>query len=258
MTGKVYLVGAGPGDPELLTLKALRLLRIADVVLHDALVTDEILRLARPYAQFIDVGKRVGDHRITQREINRQMIECSQWAGTVVRLKGGDPLIFGRAAEEMSALREAGIEFEIVPGITAAIAAAAQARIPLTDREGPSSVTFITAHKASVEYPVDFTSIASTNGTMAIYMPGGSYGEISRQIVTAGLPAKTPCLVVSNASRENQQLLWTDLHGLRSVTPPETPALLIVGEVARCRDESAAAAWLQSHNEVLQAVGQKA
>src|SRR5271165_5051528 len=105
MTGKVYLVGAGPGDPELLTLKALRLLRIADVVLHDALVTDEILRLARPHAQLIDVGKRVGDHRFTQNEINRQMVDCAQWANTVVRLKGGDPLIFGRAAEEMAALR---------------------------------------------------------------------------------------------------------------------------------------------------------
>ncbi len=258
MTGKVYLVGAGPGDPELLTLKALRLLRVADVVLHDALVTDEILRLARPHAQLINVGKRVGDQRITQREINRQMIECAQCASIVIRLKGGDPLVFGRAAEEMSALREAGIEFEIVPGITAAIAAAAQARIPLTDREGASSVTFITAHKAAGDYPVDFAGIASTNGTLAIYMPGGSYGEISRRLVTAGLPAKTPCLVVSSASRQNQQLLWTDLGSLRSVNPADAPALLIVGGVARCRDESETVAWLQSQNEVLHAAGQLA
>jgi uroporphyrin-III C-methyltransferase len=258
MTGKVYLVGAGPGDPELLTLKAIRLLRIADVVLHDALVSDEILRLARPHAQLIAVGKRVGDRRITQRETNRQMIDSAQWANIVVRLKGGDPLVFGRAAEEMAALREAGVEFEIVPGITAAIAAAAQARIPLTDREGAPSVTFITAHKAAGDYPVDFTSIASTNGTLAIYMPGGSYGEISRQLMTAGLPATTPCLMVSNASRENQALQWSDLGSLQSMIPPEAPALLIVGEVARCRDESETVAWLQSQNEVLQAAGQEA
>ncbi len=254
MTGRIYLVGAGPGDPELLTLKALRLLRSADVVLHDALVTDEILQLSRPHAQLIDVGKRVGDHRFTQREINQQMIECAQWANTVVRLKGGDPLIFGRAAEEMAALREAGIEFEIVPGITAAIAAAAQARISLTDRASASAITFVTAHKASGKCSVNFASLATNHGTLAIYMPGGSYGEISRQMMAAGIAAETACLVVSNACRGNQELRWTDLGGLRSITPMETPALLIVGSVARCCDESVAAALVQCHQGSTHAV----
>lgn len=255
MTGKVYLVGAGPGDPDLLTLKALRLLRSADVVLHDALVTDDILRLARPCARLIDVGKRVGDHRLSQSDVNRKMIEFAQWANTVVRLKGGDPLIFGRAAEEMAALREAGVDFEIVPGITAAIAAAAQARIPLTDRESASSITFVTAHTADGKYPAGFRSIAASSGTVAIYMPGGSYGEISRQMRAAGMAAETPCLVVSSACRENQQLLWTELGKLRSITPPDSPALLIVGGVARCRDEFGVAAQLQLHSEIVQAIG---
>lgn len=254
MIGKVYLVGAGPGDADLLTLKALRLLRSADIVLHDALVTEDILSLARPHAQLIDVGKRVGNHRFTQCEINRKMIQSAERANTVVRLKGGDPLIFGRAAEEMAALREAGVEFEIVPGITAAIAAAAQARIPLTDRESASSIAFVTAHSADSRYPADFASIAASSDTVAIYMPGGSYNEISRQMREAGMAAGTPCLVVSNACRRNQQLLWADLGALPSIMPAEAPALLIVGDVARCRDESTASALLRSHSEVVQTI----
>jgi uroporphyrin-III C-methyltransferase len=254
--GKVYLVGAGPGDPELLTLKALRLLRSADVVLHDALVTEDILQLALPHARLIDVGKRVGHHRYTQAEINRQMIESARWANVVVKLKGGDPLIFGRAAEEMAALRQAGVEFEVVPGITAATAAAAQARIPLTDRESVSCITLVTAHAAAGKPAVDFASVAATGSTVAIYMPGGSYGEIGRQMIAAGMAPETCCLLVSNACRENQHLLWTDLRSLRSITPPESPALLIVGEVARCRDESVASTLLQSHDEIVQAINQ--
>jgi uroporphyrin-III C-methyltransferase len=255
MNGKVYLVGAGPGDPDLLTLKALRLMRSADVVLHDALVTDEVLRLARPHAQLIDVGKRVGNHRFTQSEINRKMIAAAQWANVVVRLKGGDPLIFGRAAEEMAALRKGGVEFEIVPGITAAVAAAARARIPLTDREGAAFLTFVTAQTADGKYPVNFKSMAVRGSTVAIYMPGGSYGEITRQMSAAGMSVETPCLVVSNACRDNQQLLWTDLGSLPSITPPEAPALLIVGEVATCRDAFTATAGLLSHSEKVHALG---
>jgi uroporphyrin-III C-methyltransferase len=254
VTGKVYLVGAGPGDHDLLTLKALRLLRSADVVLHDALVSDEILELALPHARLIDVSKRVGHRRYTQAEINRQMIESAQWANVVVRLKGGDPLIFGRAAEEMATLRQARVEFEVVPGITAATAAAAQARIPLTDRESASCVTLVTAHVAAGKPAVDFASVAATGSTVAIYMPGSSYGHISRQMIAAGMAPETCCLLVSNACRKNQQLQWTDLRSLRSITPAESPALLIVGEVARCRDESAASTLLQSHDGIVQAI----
>lgn len=253
MMGRVYLVGAGPGDPELLTVKALRLLRSADVVLHDALVTEEILRLARPHAQLIDVGKRAGGKRLDQTAINHLMIECARWATAVVRLKGGDPLMFGRAAEEMAALRSAGIEFEIVPGITAAIAAAAQARIPLTDRDGSSSVTFVSARHAFGKSPKAIAELQTADRTVAIYMPGGSYREISRQMVASGMSAETPCLVVSSASRSNQQLLWTDLAGLPSVATPEAPAVLIVGSVARCRDQARLAMLLGGIPEAIQA-----
>jgi uroporphyrin-III C-methyltransferase len=254
MSGIVYLVGAGPGDPDLLTVKALRLLRTADVVLHDALVTEDVLRLCRPHARLVDVGKRVGSHRMTQTAINQEMIECTKWANVVVRLKGGDPLIFGRAAEEMAALREEGIEFEVVPGITAAIAAAAEARIPLTDRESSSAITFATAHSATGKHPIDFARLAGNNGTLALYMPGGSYGEVSRQMIAAGMAADTACLIVSNACRENQELLWTDLTGLQSLVPPEAPALLIVGSVARCRDEALAMGAVQSQKTLLESV----
>lgn len=242
MKGKVYLVGAGPGDPELLTVKAVRILRSADVVLHDALVAESILSTVRPHAQLVDVGKRVGEKRLTQEMINQLLVEFAGYVGTVVRLKSGDPLIFGRAAEEMAALRRAGIEFEIVPGITAAVAASAQAGIPLTDREGSAGIVFLTAQQASGKGRTDIARHASANTTLAIYMPSGRYREISDEVVAAGLSPQTPCLIVSNASRPGQELLWTDVAGLRRVSPPESPALLIIGAVARCREQITATA----------------
>ena len=237
MKGKVYLVGAGPGDPELLTVKAARLLESADVVLHDALVPEGILAIARPHALLVDVGKRVGDKRISQQAINRMLVQFAASAATVVRLKGGDPLIFGRAAEEMAALRGAGIEFEIVPGITAAAAASAQARIPLTDRESATGVVFLTAQQAAGKGATDIARFASTNTTLAIYMPSGRYREIAEEAIGAGLAPQTPCLVVSNASRPNQEMHWSDLAGLTFLSPPESPSLLIIGSVAKCREE---------------------
>lgn len=240
MTAKVYLVGAGPGDPELLTVKALRLLRSADIVLHDGLISDDILQIARSTAQLIDVGKRVGKKRLTQDAINRMLVELSGCANIIVRLKGGDPSIFGRAAEEMSALREAGIDFEIVPGITAASAAAAQARITLTDRKSAAGVAFLTGQQAAGKGRTNLARYASQDCTLAIYMPSGHYREISDDLIAAGLRPHTPCLVVANASRQNQELLWTNLLGLRSVVVPESPALIIIGSVARSHDEALA------------------
>lgn len=241
MKGKVYLVGAGPGDPELLTVKAVRILRSADVVLHDALVGESILAMVRPHAQLVDVGKRVGEKRLTQEAINQLLVEFAGCTGTVVRLKGGDPLIFGRAAEEMAALRKAGVEFEIVPGITAAVAASAQARIPLTDRESSAGIVFLTAQQATGKGPTEIARFASADTTLAIYMPNGRYSEIGKQLIAAGLSPQTPCLVVSNASRAEQEMLWTDVAGLRLLSPPESPALLIIGSVASCREEIQAA-----------------
>jgi uroporphyrin-III C-methyltransferase len=242
MTGKVYLVGAGPGDPELLTVKAVRILRSADVVLHDALVAESILAMVRPHALVIDVGKRVGDKRISQEMINRMLVDFAASSPTVVRLKGGDPLIFGRAAEEMAALRRAGIEFEIVPGITAAVAASAQAQISLSDRGSSSAIVFLTAQQADGKGPAEIARFASPNTTLAIYMPNGRYGEIGTQVVAAGLSPQTPCLIVSNACRTNQETHWTDVARLTSLSPPEAPALLIIGAVTRCREEITAAA----------------
>ncbi len=255
MMGKVYLVGAGPGDPELLTVKAVRVLRSADVVLHDALVAESILAMVRPHALVVDVGKRVGDKRISQQAINRMLVDFAATASTVVRLKGGDPLVFGRAAEEMAALRRAGVEFEIVPGITAAVAASAQARIPLSDRESSSAIVFVTAQQADGRGPAEIARLASPNTTLAIYMPNGRYGEIGSQVIAAGLSPQTPCLIMSNACRPEQELLWTDLVGLASLSPPEAPALLIIGTVARCREEitSAATAVLAAHENSLEA-----
>ena len=255
MTGKVYLVGAGPGDPELLTVKAVRILRSADVVLHDALVPEPILAIVRPHALVVDVGKRVGDKRISQEMINRMLVDFAASSTTVVRLKGGDPLIFGRAAEEMAALRRAGIEFEIVPGITAAVAASAQAQIPLSDRGSSSAMVFLTAQQADGKGPAEIARFASPNTTLAVYMPNGRYGEIGREVIATGLSPHTPCLIVSNACRTNEELRWTDLAGLISLSPLEAPALLIIGTVTGCREEStgAASSLLAAHENSLEA-----
>jgi uroporphyrin-III C-methyltransferase len=233
VSGKVYLIGAGPGDPELLTVKAARLLQSADVVLHDALVPEEILALAYPNALVVDVGKRAGSKRLSQQDINRMMVHFAAAVGTVVRLKGGDPLIFGRAAEEMEALRMAGIEFEIVPGITAAVASAAQGKISLTDRDKSEAVIFLTAQRKDGKKAPDLAQYAGKRVTLAIYMPNGRYEEIADEAIAAGLSRWTPCLIVLNATRANQETYWTNLDGLRSASQIESPSLLIIGEVAR-------------------------
>jgi uroporphyrin-III C-methyltransferase len=218
-------------------VKAVRILKSADVVLHDALVDESILAMVRPHALLVDVGKRVGDKRVSQEGIHHMLVHFAATAATVVRLKGGDPMIFGRAAEEMVALRQAGIDFEIVPGITAAVAASAQAQIPLTDRDGASSVVFFTAQHAIDKGPTDIALFAATGSTLAIYMPNGRYAEIANQVIAAGMSPQTPCLIVSNASRRNQELHWTDVAGLQFLPQPEAPALLIIGKVAKRPEE---------------------
>jgi uroporphyrin-III C-methyltransferase len=242
MIGKVYLVGAGPGDPELLTVKAVRILKSADVVLHDALVDESVLALVRPHALLVDVGKRAGDKHIAQEGISRMLVDFARSGATVVRLKGGDPLIFGRAAEEMATLRHAGIEFEIVPGITAAVAASAQAQIPLTDRDGSSSVVFLTAQHVTDKGPTEIERFAAAGSTLAVYMPNGRYAEIAKHAIAAGVAPHTPCLIVSNATRKNQELHWTHVADLQFFPQPEAPALLIIGSVAKRPEEMMSAA----------------
>jgi len=233
MKGKVYLVGAGPGDPELLTVKAVRLLGSADAVLHDELVTPEILRLASPTAQLHNVGKRCGKKRVTQQEINFLMAGLAVAGQRVVRLKGGDPLIFGRAGEEMEALAAAGIPYEVVPGITAALGAAAAAAIPLTHRRGSGALVFLPGHRAGSQEETGWREFVRCAATLAIYMPGQNYGAIGRRLRDAGLSGETPCAMISRATTPTQQWQVTTVAGLHSAPRLPSPAILIVGEVVQ-------------------------
>jgi uroporphyrin-III C-methyltransferase/precorrin-2 dehydrogenase/sirohydrochlorin ferrochelatase len=225
--GRVALVGAGPGDPDLLTVKALRQIQSADVILHDDLVPRTILQLAPPHAVVVNVGKRCGTKIITQEEINALMISHAHAHRSVVRLKSGDPLIFGRAAEEMAALREAGIEFQIVPGITSAFAAAAAVGCSLTDRNSASNVTFSTGHHAQSHNQAPLPEIEDT--TRVVYMPGRNLTLLAEEWLQQGLPPDFPCAVVSHAGQPGQQVAYTTLAELGSLPPIPAPSLLIAG-----------------------------
>ena len=229
--GKVYLVGAGPGDPEFLTLRAARLLKQATVVLHDALVSPEVLALIGD-AKVIDVGKRCGTKLLTQQEINSLLIAYASQYEYVIRLKGGDPTIFGRAGEEIEALADAGIAYEIVPGISSALAAAAAAGISLTDRRFAASVVLTTAHRGVDSEATAWDRLVSSHSTLAVYMPGRGYYELARQLQDAGLSLQTPCAVVSHAGRPTQQVRWCDLSSLERAESLPAPTILIVGECA--------------------------
>jgi uroporphyrin-III C-methyltransferase len=241
--GKVYFLGAGPGDPELLTRKAWKILRSAEVVLHDALVPPEILSLAPAEAQIIDAGKRCGKKSVTQEQIHEQLIAQARAGRKVIRLQGGDPLVFGRAGEEMAALGAAGIEFEIVPGVTAASAAAAAAQVSLTRRRVASKLIFLSAHRCAGKLTPSGNTLAVGGATYAVYMPGGSYGRIARELQDAGLHGSTPCVIVSQASTPRELILRLNLASLAEVPEPSAPALLLVGEAMRAETEDAAAAW---------------
>ena len=236
--GMVYLVGAGPGDPELLTLKALRILGQADVVLHDDLLTPEILELIPSSARVECVGKRHNERQVTQQEINRRLCAYGAAGQTVVRLKGGDGAVFGRASEEMDALRAAGISFAIVPGVTAASGAAAAAGVSLTDRRLGSALVFLTAQRCKGNPPPNWKAVAELGGTVAIYMPGGHEGELAGQLVAAGLAADTPCFVVASASRKEEQVVETTIGELPGLPTLPAPALLLIGAVAGPRGQA--------------------
>lgn len=241
MTGKVYLVGAGPGDPELLTLKALRLLRTAHAVLHDDLVAPEILKLIPPAAQVHNVGKRCGKKKILQSEIHDLMIALAASGLRVVRLKGGDPLIFGRGGEEIESLRQANIPYEIVPGVTSALGAAASAQIPLTHRCASSAVVLISAHRASENGALNWSKFVGNGATLVIYMPGQNYSDLARKLTSAGLPTETPCAVISRATTRHQRIQRTTVSKLHRAPPLPTPTLLVVGDVVRWADPVAVA-----------------
>jgi uroporphyrin-III C-methyltransferase len=243
MNGKVYLVGAGPGDPELLTVKALRLLRTADVVLHDDLVSPEILKLISPAAEVQNVGKRCGSKTIRQEEINFLMVTRAASGQQVVRLKSGDPLIFGRAGEEMEALRRANIEYEIVPGVTSALGAAAAAGIPLTHRRASSTIVLTAGHRASLgsasaNDDADWSQFAAKESTLVVYMPGSAYKEISTRLTAAGFAAETPCAIISRATTPEQRIYRTTVSDLDRAPRLASPTLLVVGDVVKFADHN--------------------
>ncbi len=233
--GKVFLVGAGPGDPDLLTVKALRLIQSADVILHDDLVPQPILDLAAPSAEIVNVGKRCGIKSITQEEIHALMIEHARAHRLVLRLKSGDPLIFGRAAEEIAALSAAEVPFEVVPGITAAFAAAAAVGFSLTSRNAASNVIFSTGHHAQSHNHAPLPQLE--DATRVVYMPGRDLCLLALQWLQEGLPPEFPCAIVSRAGHPDQQIRCTTLAALGDAEPVPAPSLLIAGWAIR---ESAA------------------
>jgi uroporphyrin-III C-methyltransferase len=228
---KVYLIGAGPGAPDLLTLRAARLLASADVVFYDALVHPETVALA-VNARKVAVGKRAGQVSTDQRFINRALVEAARQHNIVVRLKGGDPMMFGRAQEEIDALREADIAFDVVPGITAALAASASLGISLTRRGLSRSVTFATPRHGIDEASSDWLDAAQSSDTTILYMAKAAHAETANALMRAGKSANTPVVIVENASLPNEQRFFTTLKGLaQSAVQLSGPALLMIGEV---------------------------
>lgn len=231
--GRVSLVGAGPGDPELLTLRALRALKRADVVLHDALIDPATLDLARRDARRIDVGKRCGHHAMPQAEINRLLVEHARRGLHVVRLKGGDPFVFGRGGEELDCLREAGIAVEVIPGITAACAAAAQLGIPLTHRALARRVHIITGHGSDGALPeCNWSALAAGDATIAAYMAGGNLNALAARLIAAGVPASMPAVAVENASRRGGRHLFGTIASLPATLASakfDGPTVVLIG-----------------------------
>jgi len=233
--GFVSLVGAGPGDPELLTLRALRALQTADVILADRLVGPDILARARREAEVVDVGKSAGGPEASQERINRLLVHHARRGRRVVRLKGGDPLVFGRGGEEAAWLARHGIPFEIVPGITAALGCAAYAGIPLTDRRHAETLHFVTAHGADAADRVDWARLAGRRQTLVVYMGVAAAGRIRKRLLAARMSPATPAAVIENGTLPGQRVLLTDLAGLEAAVVSQgvrSPALLVIGESA--------------------------
>jgi len=237
MPGKVYLVGAGPGDADLLTLRAFKLLKSADVVLHDDLVGPGVLNFISTSAEVENVGKRCGQKSARQEHIHARLIYHASLGRQVVRLKGGDPLLFGRGGEEIEALRRAQIDFEVVPGVTAALGAAAIAQIPLTHRHVSSAVMVLTSHHASKDAD-PWPETIPANVTLVIYMPGYAYQETRARLVRAGLSSRTPVAVISQASSPHEQVYRTTIANLHLAPRLPAPTLLVVGDVVRFADHA--------------------
>lgn len=240
LAGEVYVVGAGPGDPELLTLKALQLMQQADVVVYDYLVSAEIMALVRRDAQQICVGKKAGAHSVAQQDINQLLVSLALAGNKVCRLKGGDPFIFGRGAEEIQALLPHNIAFQVVPGVTAAAGCAAYAGIPLTHRDFAQSVQFITGHCQPDGSEPDWHSMSKARQTLVIYMGLMKAGHIQQQLIAAGRSAATPVAIIENGTRREQRIVRGQLQQLAELVSQHqlsSPALLIIGEVVRLQQD---------------------
>lgn len=233
--GRVFLVGAGPGDPELLTLKAVRMLGLAQVVVHDRLVSDEVLSLVPAYARKIPVGKAPKSHPVPQDRINEILIELAQQGLSVVRLKGGDPSIFGRGSEEAAALHAAGVPVEIAPGITAAQGVAATTGVPLTHRGLATGVRYVTGHcRGDLPLDLDWAGLADPNTTLVVYMGVANIAEIAAGLITHGMPASLPVMAICNATTKKEARLISQLDRIGAETAAarlDGPVLFVIGEV---------------------------
>lgn len=244
--GEIILVGAGPGDAGLLTLRGLQVIQQADVVFYDHLVSDEVRELIRRDAEQICVGKRAGEHSVAQHETNQMLIDAAKAGKSVVRLKGGDPFIFGRGGEELQAAAQAGVPFQVVPGITAASAVTAYAGIPLTHRDYAQSVTFVTGHYKADSAPFDWAQLAQSRQTLAIYMGTLKAADISEQLIRHGRDKATPVAVISRGTRVDQHVATGTLQQLANLAKnAPMPALIVVGEVVELHQTLA---WFQ-HNQ---------
>jgi uroporphyrin-III C-methyltransferase len=246
-TGKVYLIGAGPGDPQLLTLKAAKAIATSDVIVYDYLVNPEVLAHARRGAELIYVGKRAGKPSISQAEISNILIEHAERGEMVARVKGGDPFIFGRGGEEAEALAEAKIEWEVIPGISSGVAAAAYAGIPLTHRDHASSVAFITGHESNKDgRGLDWSSVAHAADTLVVFMCAETITSIARRLISAGRAPATPVAIIRWGTYECQEVYSTSLDALARMSEErdemarikiEPPAIAIIGSVVSLKEK---------------------
>jgi uroporphyrin-III C-methyltransferase len=234
MRGKVYLVGAGPGNPDLLTIRASRILQSVDFVLYDALVPAEVLALASTDAKLEDVGKRCGEKRMRQEGIHARMIDLARAGYAIARLQGGDPVVFGRAGEEIAALTDAGVEWEIIPGITAASATAAAAGISLTDRRAAGQLILLAGRLAS-DGAIEIHAPTQGGATIAVYMPYSSYADLASRFLESGRRRETPCIICSEVSTSRQRIIRSTLQSLAECDRLPAPSILIVGETVGAR-----------------------
>lgn len=242
MSGKVYLVGAGPGDLGLITVRGKEILEQADVIMYDALANPELLKLCKEGAEIVNAGKRGGDHHLKQWETNELLVKYANEGKTVVRLKGGDPFLFGRGAEEVEELRDAGVEVHVVPGVSSSISVPELAGIPVTHRDHASMVTFVTGHEKEGRKNdrVDWKALAESHGTIVVLMGLGNAGSISKGLIDGGMSSDTPAAIITDGSTPEQRVEVTVVSKLADVISEKNmqpPGIMVIGSVASLREK---------------------